>query len=196
VKSDTTGALTSPGFRILREQDKLTITRDLNASVRRKRMMILGVCLAFCCAIYLNEFVRIGNGAKFTAIPWLLLSICAIAPLLFALRAVYPGTDGLLCTRESVEVKRTLQGKVKDVRVFQMTDVKRLQYVAEIFPWLGTAGCLGFLAKGKQVTCLSGLKHSDVRIVLAELEGMGFDVVPEPEMPAEGHFEEESGRKE
>jgi hypothetical protein len=158
-------------------------------------MVVLGVCVAFSCTIYVVEFIRIDKGTQVASIPWVLLSICAITPLFFALRALYPGPDGLVCTRDSVRITRTSRREARNVRVFQIADIKRLQYVAEIFPWFGAAGCLGFLAKGKQVTCLSGLKRIDVQMILAELQGMGYDVVSDPETIG-GYQSEEPSSKE
>jgi hypothetical protein len=193
VESDMTGTLTSPGFRMQREQEKLTVAREISSSLKRKRVVILGFCVVFAFTICAVEIVRVGNGAEYAAIPWALLCICAIAPLLFALGALFPSVDELLCARETISITRTLRGKGRDVRTFQIADVRRLQYISEMFPWLGAAGCLGFLASGKQITCLSGLKHGDARIILDELRRLGFDVVHNADAAAEGQFDEGSG---
>lgn len=208
-------SLASHGFRLSARPDELEVARDATAYSPSQRVWRWGILLGaviLTAGIYFKQFERLAVGhprpspsiahashpRSSTApdpLDVLFSLIWPAAPLLFALRALYPGLDSFLCTQESLEVKHTLWGKARNVRVFQAADVTRLQYVVEIFPWLGTAGCMGFLARGKQVTCLSGLKHSDVRMILTKLGELGYDVVPEPEIPTEDQFEESSNKE-
>lgn len=185
AESNTTKTLPSFGFRIVVGQDKLEIMGDSNAydlGTRRKRAVTLGMCVVFGCIVFIREFVRIRRGVEIADVPWGLLSICAIAPLLIALTVLYPGDVDLLCTRESVRVTRRHWGRVRRVLVFPAADVRRFKYVSGTFPWFGSPGHLRFLAAGKQVTCLPGLKSIEAQLILDELQKMAFDVERDPEM--------------
>lgn len=193
VNRNADEALIVSGFRVISTEDELAIAKDNNAyasSTRRRRVVALCACVVFAFWVYVVEFIRIRKGLEVANVPWTLLLICTSAPLILVLRALYPGIDDLLCTRESVQVTHKILGKFQRVRLFPVTDVRGFRYVAEAFPWFGRTGCLGFFAAGKQVTCLPGVKGSEAQQILDELEKRGFDVIRVPEASATDNLQE------
>jgi hypothetical protein len=152
------------GFRIVKGTERIEVVRDKQAfdsSTRKKRLAIFLSGIVASSLMLIGQFIRIDIAhpvpiAWATHIfPW--VSPGCFLPLIIALGVLYSGAVNLTCTRDEVQATWIRFGKVKRI--------------------------LTFLAGGKLVKCLPGLKCVEAQLILNELERMGFDVVRDPEMP-------------
>ena len=200
---DTTVNMASWGFRLTVQSNELTAKTDRRAydsRTRKKRLLILFFGIVFSSVLYVGEIARLtssstelssSNSPGISYISAVALKqmtrifslLWPSLPLLLVLQTLYPGEADLRCTTEAVQVTRMFWGRVMRVQSFPVADVRRVQYVTDASPWFGRPSCLGFLAAGKQVTCLLGLKCTEAQRILDELQRLGYDVVRNPEMP-------------
>ncbi|MGA3371465.1 MAG: hypothetical protein ABSC48_06845 [Terracidiphilus sp.] len=183
VETDTSETLASWGFRITVKPDELIVKRDVTAydpRRRRKRALILSFGIALTCVLLVESFALMWRG---TTGAWDLAFtfFWAACPLIWALRVLYPMVIDLQCTGESIRLTHMRWGKAKLTRSFAKEDIRRIQYIAA--EPLFSPASLGFIAKGKKITCLTGLKCIEAQRILDELQRMGFDVVRNPAMP-------------
>jgi hypothetical protein len=177
------------GFRIVKGTERIEVVRDKEAfdsSTRKKRLAIFLSGIIASSLMLIGQFIRIDIAhpvpvAWATHIfPW--VSPGCFLPLIIALGVLYSGAVNLSCTRDTVQATWIRFGKVRRVLSFQGAEVKQVRYVAGSNPFSGRADYLSFLAGGKLVKCLFGLKSVEAQLILNELERMGFDVVRDPEM--------------
>jgi len=194
--------LESYGFRIVSGLGELIVSSDFSAydaRRRKKRTLVLLLGIVLSGIFYTGEIRR--EKAEFSWHPqisqwaqyytWAALNLMTLGfsmlwpalPLVLVLRSLYPGQDELRCNEESAQLTHRFLGKARGVRIFPSADVKRIQYVAQTYPWFGPPACLGFLVNGRQVTCLPGLRCIEAKRILEELKRMGFDVISNPDMP-------------
>jgi hypothetical protein len=189
----------SQGFRFVITPDEFVVANDRSAydpRRRRRRLMILISCAALSCGFFVGELFRqfreephvipgvpYGLSLALVGMVWMFSLTWPWLPLLIALRALYPGTDELRCTKEQIRVSSMVRGRSKRVRDFSTSAVRRIQYVQQDFPWFGSSPCLGFRSGNKAVTCLPGLKAKEAQRILDELGRLGLDVIRDPDMP-------------
>lgn len=196
----------SQGFRVAITPNELVVTSDRSAydpRTKKWHVVVLISCAALSFAFFVGELFRqirepshISPGIPYgfsMALIWMVWVFSLTwpwAPLLMALQALYPAMDEFRCTKESIRITRMVRGKPKRIRDFSTSEVRRIQYVHQDFPWFGSPSCLGFRARDKRVSCLDGLKTSEAQRILDELGRMGLDVARNPDMPVMIEMEE------
>jgi hypothetical protein len=100
------------------------------------------------------------------------------------------GKTELRCSLEGLEIVRVVRGRVKGVRTFSRSEVKRVQFVDDSFFENGARGRLGFIASGRPVTALKRLGSVEAQKILNECRRLGYDVVCDTGMPMMIEMEE------
>jgi hypothetical protein len=193
-------SLASWGFRITTSPCELEVVRDTrtyDSPTKKKRFAAVLLCILFACGYYVVEFSRIDLSHPISIIwtlpatisdqslglkllVWMQLIFLPVLPLLIVWEMLYSGAVNLKCTRDTVQTTRMVFGKVRRILSFPKNDVTRFEYVDGFNPLNGRSGYLSFFVGERIIKCLPGLKCVEAKLILNELERMGFDVVSNP----------------
>lgn len=206
---DNVETITGCGFRIVKGAAGIEVVRDnttFSSSTLKKRTAVFLCGVMASCLMFAVLFIRIGTSPQLT-VAWapphfpsdqsIVISVLIAAsrlslpfwPLLIVSVALYSGTINLNCTRESVQTTWKRFGKVKRILFYPRAEVKRFQYSGAPNPLNGRSGYLGFVANGKVVKCLPGIKSVEAQLVLVALKQMGYDVACDPQLENEARVE-------
>ena len=125
---------------------------------------------------------------------WTQLIVIPAIPLLVVLEMLNSGSVNLKCTQYAIQTTRVVHGKARKTFSFPVNEVTQFQYVEEPNPFNGRSRYLSFVAGGKLIKCLTGLKRAEAKLILNELDRMGFDVVRTPAMSITVQGEQSAGR--
>ncbi|MGA9669771.1 MAG: hypothetical protein WBQ94_11205, partial [Terracidiphilus sp.] len=175
------------GFRVVIAPREIEVTRDkktFDPSTRKTRLAILLFGVIVSCLMLIGQFIRI-DVSRPVPIAWAPHAFpfsfpgCFL-PLTLALGVLYSGTVNLSCTQDKVQTTWIRFGKVRRILSFPKNEVTRFQYVDGLNPFGGRSSYLCFSVGERIIKCLPGLKCVEAKLILNELERMGFDVVSNP----------------
>ncbi|MGA7342439.1 MAG: hypothetical protein WBE72_25190 [Terracidiphilus sp.] len=148
--------------------------------------IVLG--LLVCTYWFFFSVSRLMSGVKGASL--VLAAVVAVFLAALFVLAVLKGKKELRCTRESLEIVRVVRGRVKGMRTFSRSEVKRVQFVDDSLFQNGARGRLAFVASGKPVTALNVVGSVEAQKILNECRRLGYDVVRDVGMPMMVEMEE------
>ena len=164
AESTSTDVRISGGFRIEISPQELIVTKTGSSAVST---LVLLAVLALGALLSDSSLVYSAIVVSAVLIGWYLSGV----------------DHNLRCTRERLEVLDVFQIRAPKTRTYPCSDVKQIAFSAVSFSKYGSINGLAFEACGKRVKMLYGLKSVEAKIILDELERLGFDVFHDVAMP-------------
>jgi len=185
--SDATANLTETidagGFRIEIRPDELTVTPAQRGKEQLAHSFLKVAFIVPSLAYYALWLLFLLLPADICGAAAKILVSVAFAVILF-LFACSVRRDHLHCTRESLEVIRSQDGREGRTKVFAKDDIRRIRFgdVAPTFWGLPSSGLI-FSTNGRKAKALEDLSCVEAQCILKELERLGYDVEKDVGMP-------------